>query len=327
MKKNPLIIFFCISLFVFLSCEQAIKYERPDFESQPVVWAFVEADSFPKIIIQQSLPIKGWLELDRNQQFLRGLQLVITVNQDANLLTPGEEKIYENQRFYYRNAKFDSIILPFYQGKEKILAGDKLELNFSFKDQEYTANSFVPRKVTIEKIEESQRIITDIFSSYALDVLEVYFRDNAGEKNAYRVVASLTGTEYWRLFDDSTGQYIRDDSATYSIVEYGEPAFDENQDGQVMFAEFPTHLFRYVPFQVNQITDSLGNWSSYHNIVIRVEAMSHEAGIYLQSIEDQWNTEDDPLSESVFLKGNIQNGLGIFTGVSVSDSVHFRLFN
>ncbi|MCB0846093.1 MAG: DUF4249 family protein, partial [Bacteroidetes bacterium] len=67
--------------------------------------------------------------------------------------------------------------------------------------------------------------------------------------------------------------------------------------------------------------------SSYHNIVIRVEAMSHEAGIYLQSIEDQWNTEDDPLSESVFLKGNIQNGLGIFTGVSVSDSVHFRLFN
>ena len=219
----------------------------------------------------------------------------------------------------------DSVLVFFYGSEKKIQAGKTYKLSFPFEDKTVTAQTFIPEPVPIQEAEEVYITEVDpIDGVWDYWGLRTKFKDRAGEDNAYRIQFRAEGFANIPVFDPVTGEFIRRDTIHQRYVSYSDIITDENRDGQTLTMESRPP---YAPIEYSEYTRPDGTRGYGIQYQIRLQVMDRAAGKFLQSLTEQQQSSYDPLAEAVFLKSNIENGLGVFAGFNLSDTLMIWLGN
>lgn len=305
-----------IALMTFWGCEQIIRIDEDDHESKAVVWALMGKDSLPEVYIQRNNPIAGWIEQEPSARFEKGLPVEMAVDGNSQLLT--EKQKYYVGEYYWWDIP-DSLLVYFYGSEEKMQTGKTYTLSFPFEDKTVSATTFIPEPVPLLDAEEVYITEVDpIDGVWEYWAMRAKFKDRAGEDNAYRIQFRAEGFTSIPVFDPVTGEFLRRDSIYQRFVSYSDIITDENRDGQTLTLDSRSP---YAPMEYQEYIRPDGSTGYGIQYQIRLQVMDRAAGKFLQSLTEQQQNSYDPLAEAVFLKSNIENGLGVFAGFNLSDTL------
>lgn len=297
-----------------LSCEKVIRIEEKNYEQKAVVFATIGEDSIAEVFLTESISNSGWVGNRQQTQFITDAKVEIHDVSSTELLKATSR--YDDG---YSWGYEDSILIPFYRGEKSHMIGKEYTLSFEYKNQEIKARTTIPSPVHLFEAKSIKINKNDGLYFWTVDGLRVTIQDRAGEANGYRLHVEYNYWDSNRVFDSLAGQYVRQDSVFRTHQTTSGYELDENKDGKNVIIEY---------------TNGLGSWLKkilpdgrtmyYSDIIFQVETADLGLARYFQSIFEQKRGANDPFAEPVFLKSNIENGLGIFGGYSMSDTVHFR---
>ncbi len=301
MKNIYTILFSLVSIFLLNACETTEKID--DFPLRPsrlVVNSYFESDSIWKFQVSNSLSV------------LDNADLKIIDNASIRLFKGGEflDTISEmDEDYWYRYTDH----LP--------VQGERYSIEVSTPDfvSVIHAEDILPQAVPLSNVDV---IVTDSSFNYERyyewgtiqrgwveGFFEITFLDPAMEENYYRMSLYSYDVDY--DYVDSTIKHIYKRSVYYQV----EDASIEDQfssDDNLLFNDF---LFDGQKYKIKL---SFQEWDVFkgQEFYVELESLSRTGYLYKKSISEYENASGDPFSEPVRIYSNIENGFGIFAGLS-----------
>ena len=310
-KLAYLIYIFCLG--GIMSCEQSINLELNAYEPKPVVYSLFREGDTPQVAVLKSESFYGWIENVVEREFIEGLEVTIDHGSDKEMLTGSYKQEYNDPGLW---GFIDSIDVYTYESNIPVDKSLEYQLSFEYEGKSVSANTFIPSKTEINSIVQDKIEVLGFDYSYVSDAVRISFRDQANEANAYRAKMVYRHWVYDWDRDPMTGMLVIKDSALKENTLQSQLILDDQLRGQETSLVIPIpQVYTYSP---------LHEPSKELDLKCVIETYTYEAGKYFISMREQQQVDSDPFSEPVFLKDNIKNGIGIFSGYSVSDTVEFK---
>jgi hypothetical protein len=327
MKK---VIFFTVIMILSLACRNE-NLNIPDLGRKIVINGLITADSLLNLKVNKSAYYNAiWSPRDSgpanaNVRFYLNDQCLDTLHYIYNDFIFGDWW-YNDLDFYYRSN--------YWSGKVRVLQGREYKLLVKASGMpDVSASIVIPNKVRIEEMDTSRLIMPpDPYHpdhNWARLLCNLKFTDPANEPNYYMVSVSR------KPGNGQFPSYIWFDSHDI-IVE--EKLSNENGIYVIAFSDKAINGIKY-SLQILLDTDLFGMpfWDDRSRdngipdpndhkktIYIKLFSITNEYFRFLHTINLYKKNFEDPLSEPVMIYSNIEGGLGILGGASVScDSLVF----
>lgn len=286
---------------IFFSCTKDIKLNNANQEQKAVVNCILSVDSTMELVLYKSnLPLSSLDKFD----LIKDAQVEITASNNTETLVFAGGDFIENGEV--QGAYFSSQI---------VTEGKNYALSITGNDhKDLSAEIYIPKSPNILtpeiniKTEESELIFT--------------INDLADEENYYAIELTFDyvsfdsdgiDTIYHDTFRDNAYLYSKKDNDGFIPFE------DELSGAKVLFDDAilasgnnTLRLFAYLPISYIDEFNGMYYGSFISNAQITVSSMNKVLYEYEKSVQQQFNTEGDLFSESVQIRGNIKNGLGVF---------------
>lgn len=272
----------------FLGCEKEIFLDDNDINPQVVVNSIFNTDSTWSILLSESRPL------------LSNEDLPNITNGKIRLLDPNGVLLGE-----FNNNLDGSYTLNSPTPSENMSYQIEVDVpNFDL----VTAKSNAPKHVNVVSIDTSSN-----FSAYTFD-FDIKIQDEKNAKNYYSV--SVYTMSYWIDFETNDTIYYQSTGFTtsepYVVNGYSDITTNERYGDEFFFSD---ELFDggVIKFGAKANLSFDENGAIY---VVAVKSFSEEAYKYLVSLAKYREADGDFFAEPVQVISNIENGLGVFGGVS-----------
>jgi hypothetical protein len=277
--------------FVFIlalcSCELVVDIDVPFEGEQLVINSFFNPDS----VWTAAISTNQYILDERPFTRISGALVVVS---DEN--GPVDTLVYSGNGLYRANSK----PLP---GKQYQVTATKLNYATA------SGYSFIPQPVTISSME----IHSTQNGNEPESTIKLRFQDNPDEENFYEITVDVEGENL---------HY-----PSYTILTYHYPVnieIDEPTFSNETYWTGNRILIKDVFYKSSDITVNLRS-SDYSlmytgKVVATVRNVSEDYYNYITTAELQESTTGNPFAQPVNVYTNIQNGFGIFAGVSVAAS-------
>lgn len=295
MKK--LVYIFIVLCTALVSCETVIDYELPESEPKIVLNGIFRQDSLWQVRLFES---KNILESD-DFKFIAGAKVEI-VDQNNQVI----------DLTYIGNGVYKNLNNKSPQPNQTYMISAKAP---GFDD--VSASAVLPKAVPIASV-DTVTVSPQGYPEYKIDIT---FTDPPNEKNYYSLEIIYSDT---RVFNPNT-EFADTFSVTYPLYFYNnDNGFTETWiyglDGFYFSDDFFTGsqtrltFFSEKPYGFNSPFEEVLNM----DIVILLKSVSEEVYLYQRSLTSQQQTNFDPFAQPVQVYNNINQGFGIFGGVSQS---------
>lgn len=310
MNKIKLVVIIGSLGIVMAACEKNVYFDVDTQENKLVVNAIVQPDSMLKAVVSLSVD-------------------PLAVGFDAARVNDATIKIYRNDIFA---GNFDADIDGYYHIDPATLnaqPGDKLNMEVSAPNREtVTAETVIPTAVPIESVEITDTVYVKV-SYYVSDSLGNYYTIDTLVPH-YEIQLTFTdppGEDHYSLAIDYQDAY----SESYTCFSSSDPAFlvdgnydfgGEDENGTVTLCN--EAYFTDISFQGTKKTITVNllelptDFILDAKFIFRLRHLSSDYYDYLVSSSLQYDNNGNPFSEPVTVFSNIQNGFGVFAGLSVS---------
>ena len=180
----------------------------------------------------------------------------------------------------------------FYFGKHRPIQGHHYIANINYQGKIITAQTTLPMAVKIDHIDYT-KINSLPFTTDSSYVFALYFNDIPGETDNYTVTQA---SPFY-----------------YEATDYYGFTSDAGQDGKQI-----------------ELFESLYHWDGVtptapFNVDFMVDNATKETADYFSNLLSQSNSANNPFSQPVIVKGNINGGLGLFGAMTPSPSVTVKV--
>lgn len=296
----------CLLVGLAVGCEQSIYVKPTDVSDKLNIYAINQANRLAEVYIFRQDNLSGYLEQDAKLSFIEDAKVEIQDLTDGakdSLILKG--KWVKGVADYYGNIK-DSIWVMYYKAQTTAKVGHTYQLNVTYKDNTITAQSTVPTKMTIDKVDSLNEISTadlkktQVSITHTDNISEVYYRANLRYQFRYPMldsagnllnISTKTTTNRTSLTLSEIGKVWKD-NVSYQVQNYFQTAKD------TVKAKVYLHIY------------------------------DKAAGDYLVSSKSQKSNIDNPFAEPVFLKSNIEGkkASGVFGFYITSDTTYLNLW-
>jgi len=299
MKK---ILFLLILCSTFFSCRKVIDMDIADSEKHLVVNCLLSTDSVLNMYVGRSL---GLLEDDYNSNSLVN-NATIQLFEDGVFV---EELQFCGTPEYELVNSYKSTITP------KIGSTYSIEVSAPGYPT-VSANCVIPERVEIGSLSTYFTI-----NEWGEEILQmsIGLNDNAATENYYQIgLSSINTYEYYDYELDSLITYSqKEDLWAYPVDPWLDNIANTSENG----LSFSDATFNGTNIVLNLSTYIYSYNTNETKILIDLYSISKEYYNYLKS-KSLYEESDPAFSEPVQIFSNIENGLGIFAGASISsDSV------
>jgi hypothetical protein len=296
MKQILIIILFSV---VYKSCEKRVPI---DLEQQD-----------PKVVVDALY--------DNTKSFKVGLSRSAMIDNAAGIkpIENATISLYENGTF---KTVLDEVGNGVYEITDTLEEGETYKLDISTEIGNVVATNTMPAIVpviAVDSVVETQ-IVDNVFGS-TLDALMVYFTFQDMPGSQYYVIKVIReGAEMNLGYGDLANMYYYEHNYRPETSGIGEA----NSVEQYTYLRFEDDLFdqELKTYKFGLVTDRymVQEYLDMGYIVkLKLYSISEEYYTYLQSLEAYWNAEGDFFAESINLFSNVEGGLGIFAGASMSE--------
>jgi len=297
MKKITLIAL--IITLIFYSCQKKVKIDVPDDGRKLVVNSLFEADSLLTINITKSKHILDDTYYDTYSGFYHIPNAKVSLfknNVFLENLTEIEQGNYKSTFSLTDNAEYSiSVKVENFEEATSIKI-DKFEFN------DYTEGQYgsIMANFSLEFTDDGN------VENYYL--LEMYI------KQEYTIYNEETEED--EMFEERYSLYITPKDLRYKETDYGEGIFFDDNFFNGTKNNFQFSIYSYSFYEDEQTGETKDKYYIYLNSV------SKEYYLYVQSLDKHQYAKDDFFAEPVHVYSNIENGFGIFAGISSAvDSV------
>jgi hypothetical protein len=294
MKKTVL---FIMIFFALYSCEKTIPI---DVEEQD-----------PKIVVNclfdNTSPLM--VDLSRSAMIDDATGPVIMPNADI--------KLFENGNFI---DQLENMQVGEYYGSQTLKPGNTYRLDIETDIGDVTVTNTMPDSVPIislDSIKETQ-IVDDAWGE-AMDALMFYFTFQDLPGDHYYALKLFRNSEYSGYYEVGNMFYY----------EYNYRSSNSGIDGGssvefYQYLRFTDGLFNgttktYKFGIINDYYMIPENNDSENKFKLQLFSISEDYYRYLQTVEAYWNAEGNFFAESINLFSNVEGGLGIFAGATMSE--------
>jgi len=303
MKKINILI---ISILLFTSCEKTIHVKIEDKGRKIVVNSIFEAHSSLNVVLLESQHIQtGTSEYVP----VRNASISLFENEiEIESISSDENGIYNFNQTLKEGSAYEIIVN-------------------SAKHGVVTAQSYIPKKTEIDKIEYELNEASDQYSTYLEGVdLKLNFKDKENKADFYLI--QIYVTESYTYFDAELNEDVTYSNQFYLNLNSYDPSViiadyningllfnDELFDGKLHTLSFFTDYFYYGSTEGSSI-----------KYFILLNSLSEDLYNYYLSYTKYQEVNDNPFAEPVKVYNNIENGFGIFGGASIAiDSVEIEV--
>ncbi len=302
-----------LALSLGYACEKIIEIDLEATEPRLVMNALITPDSGVSIVLSRSMHI-----LD-NHQVVR--------------ITNAMVKLYEDdvevaQLQHVATGKYTTAYTPKLGKTYRIEASAE---NFD----DISAMCNLPLPVVITGLDTT--IIKDEYSQ-AMLAFDVSFSDPAGESNYYMLEAFLRYTyeEYdpWgfsidTLYQNADTVIVDTTWGIYTMVERYEPvylnsndiileAISSNYGGGLVFTD---ELINGKPYKI-RATTYIWAYGEEMTLNVHLKSITRAYYMYMRTLSAHYSAQGDPFAEPVFVFSNVEGGMGIVGGYTISiDSI------
>lgn len=297
-------------IIIFGSCRKKLDIDIPDTKKHIVLNGIINPDSIIRVRVTKS---KGVLDNNNIE------------NLSSAIVKIYKNNVYEEDLEYSDSGYFYSSVKPEINSDYKITA-DYAEL------QSVEAETRLTEPIEIQSIDTVIQIkITDwggyIDTSYEIHT-ELKFEDNVSSSDFYALSVSTLIPNYdysdtsvvFLGYDAYENDY---DTSNPVLNKRNNEFFLDGMSGRVFNDELFNGNTYKLPFTIyyqnNNVIDKNISASSYPSkIVIRLMKVTEEIYNYVFSYNLNQQTNEDPFAQPVQVYSNVKNGLGIFSGYTMS---------
>jgi len=301
-----------IITLIFYSCQKKVKIDIPDDGRKLVVNSLFEANSLLTINITKSKHILDETYYGTYSGFYH--------------IPNAKVSLFKNNVFLENLTEME-------QGnyKSTFLLTDNAEYSISVKAdnfEEVTAKNTIPKSVEINKFEfndYTEGEYGSIYANFSLEFtddgnIENYYLLEMYKKHKYTIYNEETEEE--DTFEDIYPIYITPKDLRYEQTGYNEALFFDDNYFNGTTLNFQFSVYSYSFYGEEQTEETKDKYYIYLNSV------SKEYYLYVQSLDKHQYAKDDFFAEPVQVYNNIENGFGIFAGISSAvDSVEVDIYN
>ncbi len=294
-----------ISIVLLASCEQTITIDLGEYDPKIVVYGVLEPDSVVRIYITESQAYLRDLDEDDQYGFIQNATVVLSNGIQTDTLTIDSKWEYQEVQNFDLFFK-DSVLTYFYTSNMNIERGKDYSLEVFSNGRKATATTHVPEPVEITDAFFEIEIQSFFGFSDTVELIKGTFADVASEGDYYRIEWVF---DQWSFNEDSIGTI---DSVLYTTTSYSNTFYDDiaSNGDEKEFKEWFYPLFYYSP---DMMQDTI-------EVKVRLDHISKSLAEYIDSYNEQNYAAGDPFSEPVFIKSNIEGGLGVFGSFTPSDA-------
>ena len=308
-----------LAVMIHAGCERVIDYRGPETEPKAVIYALLEPDRLISVTVSESHSVfqVPWQPRQINDATVR-------VYRDGDLL---ETLAYKSPEPADENAPVSPYSLySSVTNKPEFGHTYRIEVLIPGYPAAY-GETELPDPVDVEVADTSSSDIG--YGNRQLNV-KLRFRDPADEENYYRFTAPATMGNYYAFpgepYDPGQKVYIRIDDLSYGAL--SDPIISPMQDDDIFgiypqneYYVFTDELIPGKEYTLNLKYSGLNlNTENYEFLraSFRLNSITRDLYLYLQSYSVYGQTEGNPLAEPVPVYTNIINGLGIVGALSFS---------
>jgi hypothetical protein len=316
---SKILLLISLALSVF-SCQKDLKVPLPEHQKRLVVNSFLNPGSSPEVYLTRSFgPLEDLETIDLHVEdatvdLYEGSALLGTLSYQDTLISSW-------------GVNGDSLVKPvgkYYSESLNIEAGKTYEIRVSHPDYESVkATTTMPNPAEILEVslqQNVQRIAIESGYKYSQSILNVRFQDVAGSEEAYAAKLFIEYESLWQ-----PGQYdieevwevlpITGRNETGAYTGDGSWGTDEGKDGQIMEVEFLADLPNaYLP-------DDEFEELNIRRIFLHFYTANGDSYRYIRDLSKQNESYSGGFSffppEAIIVPNNIENGYGIFGGLSI----------
>lgn len=346
MKTNKITIIILISLLLS-SCLTEIEFKSNATDPLLVVNSYITPDSTVKVDIAITHLIPG---VETDQEWLDDATVVLSVDgKVAETLVFAEATIDSSLIEQYGTYYYNEYILPNLHGsyfsKETTIEEDKTyELTISHPDYETaTCQTIIPAAAKISGLNIDITNENNSYSNYTSLNYTVTFSDDAIEENYYRIYYEYTigyASEYYDSLGNIDTIIFVDNYRKTTYIDSDDPLLNPDEDADDILFGSPSNRYNLftddiingeeydLTFYNNLYTDleRTTSFPGYKGEFIKVKVhlltLNRDAYLYMKSSNVQSWYKDNIFSEPVQVYTNIDNGVGIFSGYSVSTATY-----
>ncbi len=304
-------LFLVSSLIIVSSCKKEVQFKLDDFHIHPVVNAILCAGDSSHIWLSYS-----YASYDGSSSTRLDSAMVIVSGSNKNRDTFRLAHSYD-----YQNSLYTSDLVA--------VSNEDYSLIILVKGYDTIKSmTHVPSPVNIDSI---KYIVSP--GNYTGDryiQLNSYFKDPQGE-NFYYFLLHVKGGEYWSCWSDSLNDY----NDCFAYIQELNDIYWETDDPAI------GNVNKFSSFEITVFNDNLFDRSiyglrykikaadysdifNYDTIMVYsyLYSVSSDLYYYCTSLNQQTQTSENPFIEPISTFSNIENGYGIFAGISLSkDSI------
>jgi hypothetical protein len=310
--KHTIYIFIIFGFFAISSCQKKLDIDLPETEKKIVVNGLLSTDSLIKVNVSKSIGI-----LD---------------NTKIEFLTNANVKLYKNDTFIENlvssgNGNFVSSFTP------EINSNYKITVDYN-NLKSVNTNTTLKNPVPILSIDTLSEIQIYNYDGYSDTTTIYHFKlklsDNVNENNFYFLNFSglqpiyefiddqyvITGYEESNFYFNSEDPVFNNENSYFTLNKMDGRCFnDELFNGKEYTIDFE---FPYNKYMFGTFGEPAQLSTFYINLLTIPDALYY----YINSYNLNQYTQYDPFAQPVRIYSNVENGLGIVTGYTLSkDSV------
>lgn len=302
-----------ISILFTISCETIVELDMPIHQPVIVLNSTLEPDSVCNVFLSHS---RG--AFDEN---------IINTIKDANVTLSYEDLSFD----LHQDSIVDySEVTYYYTHPNKLISSLEYDIEVNHSDYKSVFSSTrIPQKINLLNYEINSFDTTELRPTR----LKLHFIDNTNEDNYYRIrlfapIEYEDGDYYW---DDKWSQYDFNKFVKYTEIELysNDPSLS---DGSIPWegysftgseAFFTDDLFDGEQKElVFDLDLDLNNFAAGDSLFLEFTSFSEDAYNYMYSVRRSQNSFVSPFgTEPVSIYSNIENGIGIFMGANILDTL------
>ena len=314
MKTIIRIISFTLGLLVFVSCEKEIEFNGEISSPMIVVNSYVSPDSAIYAHLTKS---KFFLSSKEGFEYIDNADVSVFVN-----------RIFREKLNFTANG--------LYTGNLKPLIGDTIQLIVEVEGYEQVeSTTIVQSRANVLSVDTTLVKYTDTYNSGEVIYFNLKIKDQADEKNYYRLTAKIRNEI---LIEDSlfVDEYFTNfalegfDSQSGSIIDLFENSMntkdhhlitDDLFNGKELVFKISTGFYRRVVPEQDEPKDIATNDNNEY-IILNLQTISKDMYLYLKSKESAEQVLNNFFTEPVQIYNNINNGIGIFGSYANNEYKH-----
>ena len=306
-----------MTALAIVSCETVIDYKGPETEPKTVIYALLQPDSLISVSVSVSHSV---FQVPWEPEQIR--DAVVRVYRDGELL---ETLVYIDSE----SGNDDAPVSPYsiytsQTSKPEYGHKYRIEVQIPGFRTAYGETS-LPAPVEIELADTSS---ADTGYGFRQMNVKLRFRDPADEDNYYRFTAPARFGIYYgdhsQPFDPEQKVYIRADDLSYGALNDPiiTPVKEDDFFGMYLQNEyliFNDELIRGREYTLSLTYSGMDVRTEYYEFILalfRLNSITRDLYLFLQSYSAYEQTQDNPLAEPVPVYTNVTNGLGIVGALS-----------